>query len=587
MSHYADLARFARPFRTQYLIAAVLLAAGTVCILVLPQRVSDFIADLPRTSGPHDSGGLLAIGVQILALALGQAALAALYTYIVSIVSERVGVELRARFFNRLMRQTLADDAGQQAGAKASEFISDLAIIQSAYGDTAVSFVRHILFTIGALIAMFLVDVRMAATTLISTAVVAGVIGLFVAWLSRSLVRMQVERSRVVASLLEAAGNRYVIQAFRKEAYFQALFDATLDRAFRIIRQYQRIAVLINPVAFVILSIAVSVIVLVGVEQVAAGRMRGTEIVTFLTYAVILVAAISQAGMTAGQLRQAQLMYRKHEKMLQDDPVVAAASDPSPPSDVVDMAAGYRFHDVDYTYPGSAVPALRDVSFFVPAGRTTALIGESGSGKSTVAALLMGLLRPQRGRIDRGDQPGLGIGIVPQEPFLFRATIADNIRFGRAEIDEAAIRRSAQAAQINDHIMQLPDRFQHMVSEDGDNLSRGQQQRIALARALAGRPGTLVLDEATASLDVASERAIGVALKNLRGQTTIVVIAHQGSLIDDVDHLVVMKAGRVVFEGSPADWRLNGNNSFVEHAGLRLAERRMTDAAMPAARSLG
>lgn len=555
MTDIAELARLARPFRTQYLAATVLLVAATACILILPQRVSEFLTLLPAYREHADLGALRAIGVQILVLALAQAALVALYTYIISIVSERVGMELRARFFDRLVGQTLADDGGEQAGAKASEFISDLATIQSAYGDSALSFVRHLLFTLGALAAMFTTDVRMAVTTLLGTAIVAAVIGIFVASLSRSFVRMQAERARVVASLLEAAGNRYVIQAFRKESYFQGLFGQTLDRAFRIVRRYQRISVLINPVAFVILSMAVSAIVFVGIEEVAAGRMEGSEIVAFLTYALILVAAISQAGMTSGQLRQALMMYRKHKRMLVDSSVIRVEH-PGAPVRPGDAPPAFQFEGVTFRYPGSSAPALQDVSFSVPAGQTTALIGESGSGKSTIAAILLGLLDPRAGFVRRGDDAQASIAIVPQNPFLFRATIADNIRFGRPEIGDEAIRRSARTAQIDDHIALLPNRYQHMLSEDGDNLSRGQQQRIALARALAGQPGTLVLDEATASLDVVSERAIAVALGALRGRTTIVVIAHQGSLMDDVDHLVVLKAGRVIYEGSPTEWRL-------------------------------
>ncbi len=591
MKQISSLTRYARPFRTQYLTAFILLAAGTVCILVLPQRLGEFVEQLSQIHGRQDSGKLLSTGLQILALALAQAVLAALYTYIVAIVSERVGVQLRSRFFSRLMYQALAEDGGRQAGAMASEFISDLAIIQSAYGDAVVSFARHGLFTLGALAAMFLINLRMAAITLASTAAVAAVIALFIALLSNSLVRMQAERAKVVASLVEAAGNRYVIQAFRKEDYFHGLFDATLGRAFRVIRGYQRIAVLINPVAFVVLSLAISAIVYVGMAEVAANRMKGSEIVTFLTYATILVAAISQAGMTAGQLRQALLMYRKHEGMLSDGPVATILDRPGPRPALAGTAAGaaplgLSFENVDYHYPGASAPALTGVSFVVPAGKTTALIGESGSGKSTIAALIMGLLQPRSGSIIAVGGNADGIAIVPQNPFLFRATIAENIRFGRSDIDDAMIRRSAQAAQISEHIMQLSDKYDHLISEDGNNLSRGQQQRIALARALAGNPGTLVLDEATASLDVASERAIGVALKNLRGQTTIVVIAHQGSLIDDVDHLVVIKAGRVVFEGQPVDWNADTKGSVSDFSAPCVLVSDRTATAESTARSI-
>jgi len=491
------------------------------------------------------------IGLQILALAQAQVILAAMYSYIVSIVGERVGLELRARFFDRFMRRTAASD-GERAGAKASEFVADLAIIQSAFGDTAVSFVRHVLFTLGALAAMFLVDFRMAFATLLGTALVAAVIIAFVAAMSRSLVRMQEKRAVVVGSLLEAAGNRYIIQAFRKEDYFRDLFDSTLRSAFLVIRRYQRFSVLMNPAAFVALSMAVAGIVVVGSKEVSVGRLEPADILAFLTYAVILVTAVSQIGMTAGQLRQAFLMFHKHEALLAVG-IAVRQRYTSKSQQVSSVGIAFRFIDVNFTYPKCTNTALRSVNFSIPEKKTTALLGASGSGKSTVAAILLDLLHPQSGNIEKPTKCE-GIAVVPQEPFLFRGTVSDNIRFGRSELSNEVIRSSAVMAQISDQVNQLSDGYSHVISEGGGNLSRGQQQRLALARAIAGGPSVLILDEATASLDVASERAIASALRGMRGETTIIIIAHQGSLIEDVDHLIVLDAGSVLYEGPPDAW---------------------------------
>ncbi len=192
----------------------------------------------------------------------------------------------------------------------------------------------------------------------------------------------------------------------------------------------------------------------------------------------------------------------------------------------------------------------------MPAGKVTAIVGESGSGKSTLAAMLCGLYQPQRGSIamlgDGDESIGMGgcypgqIAMVPQEPFLFAGTILENITFGREEITEARARRAADAARIHDFIAALPNGYHTNLDEAGKNLSRGQRQRIAIARALAGEPTAVILDEATASLDIVSERAIKAVIDDLRGSVTFVIIAHQGALLSGVDHCVALRCGEVI-----------------------------------------
>jgi ABC-type multidrug transport system fused ATPase/permease subunit len=193
---------------------------------------------------------------------------------------------------------------------------------------------------------------------------------------------------------------------------------------------------------------------------------------------------------------------------------------------------------------------LNEVSFSIPAGKITAIVGESGAGKSTVVALLANLLQPATGAVYCAAGSGQ-IALVPQNCFLFSDSIRENIRFGRHWLTDEQVERAACAAQIHQFILGLPDRYNHQIEEGGANFSRGQQQRIALARALCGQPSVLLMDEATASMDVISERAIRHVLQRLRGSMTIVVIAHKGEMLSDVDHLIVLDQGNIVYEGKP------------------------------------
>ena len=206
---------------------------------------------------------------------------------------------------------------------------------------------------------------------------------------------------------------------------------------------------------------------------------------------------------------------------------------------------------------------LSDLSFGIPAGKVTAIVGESGAGKSTVASIICGLYQPKEGWVEvlgadgeptglRPDVLGARIAIVPQEPFLFAGTILENITFGPNPSADAQAHQAAAAARIHDYILGLSGGYHAGIEEAGKNLSRGQRQRLAIARALAGNPSVIVMDEATASLDVVSERAIKAVIDDLRGSVTFVIIAHQGALLTGVDHCVALSRGTVRAEGTIA-----------------------------------
>jgi ATP-binding cassette, subfamily B, bacterial len=546
-----------RPYGLSYGTAFALLAVATALILLLPQKVGELIGLIADSGGRIDKAALWSAGVEVGIIVVAQAIFASGYGYVVSRVGERIGNALRSRFFRALIAEPMSVSDPRQSGAIANQFVSDLAIIQSGLSDSLVGFTRHSLFTLGALAAMFTINARMALITLASAAIVAGVCSAFIFVATRVMTQMQIERGSIVSLLIEASNNKYAIQAFRTNAYFHGRFEKRIARAFAVIARYLKITALINPVALTVLTVAAFVVVSFAVDEIVAGRLEVASLVTFLTYVLILVAAIVQVAVTAGQLQLAGAMVEKHEELL------FAAPEPAlDPARAVSTAAnarppGYRFANVDYSYSGASKAALSGASFTIPAGRTTALVGESGAGKSTIALLLLGLAKPTAGTIevvaDGAWADGPQVAVVPQNPFLFAATITDNIVFGRPGIDTAGVRRAAQMAQIAGHIESLDEGYANWVEENGQNFSRGQQQRIALARALAGSPTMLVLDEATASLDVGSERAIRLALKQVAGQSTILIIAHQGDLLTDVDHLIVLSAGKIVYEGAPGD----------------------------------
>ncbi len=231
------------------------------------------------------------------------------------------------------------------------------------------------------------------------------------------------------------------------------------------------------------------------------------------------------------------------------------------------------FKDVSLAYQAGE-NTLSNLTFSVEAGKTTALIGPSGGGKTSIADLMLRLFEPTEGQITLDGVPAKDVslsewrnafGYVSQDIFLFNGTIEDNIRFYRPELTQADIEEAARQANIYDFIMSLPDGFKTSTGDRGVMLSGGQRQRVVLARALVGKPKVLVLDEATSALDQESESLIQSSIKNLHGQVTVLIIAHRLSTVENADHIMVLERGRIVEQGSPAELRAKPDSYFAKH----------------------
>jgi ATP-binding cassette, subfamily B, bacterial len=562
---------FMAPYWASYIFSIVLLIGSTATVLLLPHQIGILFQIL---GGPQSGITIDAVrncGLFIVGLLVVQALFGSAFSYISTLISERIGNDLRYRFFVSFIRKPYREESPSLSGEVASEFVSDLTIIQSGLGETLISMVRHVLFTIGALFAMFFVNVKTAIITLAGALTVAIILFLFSRSATTIVKKIQISRAEVVGKLLESINNRYVIKAYRKESYFENQFVNLLSNYYAGVKKYSFVISMVNPVGIIILSTSLVVIIYSGIEQIGSGHMAASDLVTFLIYVLILVSSIVQAGLKGANLQQSAEMCVKHSHLLIKNWAPEGGNGAAneavgrlPHLAAVDKAASghrqpvkFEFDEVSFRYPGASVPALKGVSFTIPAGKTTALVGESGSGKSTVAALLVGLLEPDTGHIVAHGQAGLSpglIAIVPQEPFLFAATIDENIRFGRDDLGSSAVVDATKKAHIEQLVNSLPGGIEHFLHEGGDNLSRGQKQRIAIARALVNRPGTIIFDEATASLDKASEYAVAQSLSELHGIATILVIAHQGQLLDGIDHLVELKDGVVSYEGDPTIW---------------------------------
>jgi ATP-binding cassette subfamily B protein len=561
-----DLLKLTRAHTGMYCTAVVALIAGSLAFLFIPSQLGRLVASLQPIAaggGAREAANAVFASAALLST-YGVASL--VYTFLVSLVSERIVNDLRQRFFCNLLEQRLDKQTPKALGEIASEFSSDLSLVQNGLSTTLTDCIRHALVTVGATAALFLIHFQMTVLALLGIFCVAGVVIVFIRRATASMLAVQQYRAKLMALLLEAAANAYIIQAYGRTSWMSGRFASSLNETFtRIWRQLLLMASM-NPVCLAVFALVMAALGMYGVQELRSAHLSLAQLISYFTFAALMVASVSQVGHLATRLRQAGAIVAKHRHMLTASELSVEPTHTEKPRKATGTAKrpyGFDVRNVSFTYPGKGAPAVSDVSFVVPPGKITAIVGESGGGKSTLAAMLCGLYEPQHGSVQILDSEGTAvdmelagletqIAIVPQEPFLFAGTVVENITFGRNEISVTDARRAATAARIHDFITSLPAGYDTQIQEAGKNLSRGQRQRIAIARALAGRPSVIILDEATASLDVVSERAIKALIDELRGGVTFVIIAHQGALLSDVDHRVLLKSGKIVSDGQPS-----------------------------------
>ncbi|WP_317215932.1 ABC transporter ATP-binding protein [Gluconobacter sp. GP1] len=541
MNSLGALLALTRGYRTSYGIAIAGLMCGTALFLLLPQELGIFLEDLSKTGGVNE----LKICLRVSFILMIQAVIMAGYSYIVASTAERIGNQLRERYFSTLLASDIVQTKMRQGGEIASEFSSDISIIQSGLSDVLIASLRHITFVIGAVTAIFLIDGELALITLTSVLITGLIMLLLIRRATASSLAVQVARGQVLSRLIECTNNLFIIQTFSRERWFFDKFIETNEVAYKYIRQQSLMIAVVNPVSMLFFMSALLTIVVAGVHRIRVGAITSAELLSTLTYALILVSAVSQVGLSFGRLHQSAELLNKHKNKLAS---ISTIPDMEPAQSIEKGPINVVLNSVSYTYPGSKRPAIRDIGFEVTAGTITALVGNSGSGKSTIVSIIAGAIRPDCGNFNFGDnEPQFKrIAVVPQEPHLFSGTIFDNIAMGRPGINFDDVFRAAQMASIDELITSLADGFDHILAEGGRNLSRGQQQRLALARALADSPGLLILDEATASIDVHSEKLIGNAISALRGKVTVVIVAHQSALLGLADQKIVVNAGSLV-----------------------------------------
>ncbi|WDG18849.1 ABC transporter ATP-binding protein [Microbacterium sp. Clip185] len=564
-----------RPLRAKLVLAAVVLVVSTALRVVGPALIA-FGIDNALPAVLNEMDWLPTIGVVAVYLASGLlgAALIGWYAVVAARLTQAVMLDLRTRIFRHTQRLSLEFHESYTSGRIISRQTSDLDTIRELLDGGLNELVSGVLFGAFTLIALLLVDWQ--------SGVVLIVMGIPLALLMRWFYRrsqMVYRESRVISAkvivhFVETMTGIRAVKAFRKEkrgdVEFGELSEQYRDVNMRSIRLFGTF----EPGLMAISTLSLGAVLLFGGIRVAGGALEIGVLLAAVLYVRNFFSPLQEVAMFLNSYQSAAAALEKVSGVLEEEPTVP---EPAHPVALERPRGAIRFDDVAFGY-GDGRVVLPDFSLDVPAGQTIALVGTTGAGKSTLAKLVSRFYDPTRGSVtlDGVDLRTLGsadlrraIVMVTQEAYLFSGTVADNIALGKPDATLDEVRDAAMAVGAHAFIEALPDGYDTDVNKRGGRVSAGQRQLISFARAFLANPAVLILDEATASLDIPSERQIQSALGTLLADRTAIIIAHRLSTVAIADRVLVMEHGRIVEDDAP-EALIGGTGTFARlHAAWR------------------
>ena len=540
------------------LAVVALLAVQVTCELMLPRYMADIVnVGIVQAAG-GDMGYLASMAGSMFALCFGSIAAAAAAGYLASRLAATIARDLRARLFSRVMQLSPAQVNHFTPSSLITRSTNDITQIQM----TIVMLLRVVMLApIMAIVAIIQVlALGSGLIWIVGAALLAvlAVISVLYVLAMPHFRKMQSLVDRVNLLAREMLDGVMSIRAFGREGHELEKFDGVSRDLMQTQLFVNRAMILMMPALTLIMNLATVAIVWFGAQGVAVGTMQVGDIMAFITYAMMIVMAFLMISMVAVLLPRAEISAGRIDEVLSCDPAVHEPKSPKS----LDGAAAHgelSFQDVGFAYPDAEGMVVEHVSFRTYPGKTVAIIGSTGSGKSTLVQLAPRLYDPTEGSIslDGTDLKDLSlselrhrIGYVPQQSFLFTGTIASNVAYGTEGLTDEELKRAIHLAQADDLVAASPEGTDSPIVQGGTNVSGGQRQRLAIARALAMKPEVLVLDDSFSALDFATDARLRRALAEHAGDMAVVVVAQRVASIMQADEILVLDDGKVVGQGT-------------------------------------
>ena len=555
----ALLGSLLRPYRLTVALLALVVVVENLARLSVPLLVQRGIDHgiPPILSGGSTHTLMVIVGV-LCGVVLIQAISRMFFLQRSGRIGQKVLLELRRRVFRHFQRLDIAFHERYTSGRVVSRSTNDVEAIQDMLETGFDSLITAVLTLIGTAILLVTLDVRLGLMCLAAFPVLVALVWWFRNESAKTYRRVRESAALVIVQFVETMTGIKAVQAYRREPRNQEIFEDIADRYKADNEQTFRLLAIFMPGVKLVGNITTGVVLLYGGYRVLHGQMTIGTLAAFLLYLRMFFEPMQEISQFFNTFQSASSALEKLAGVLAERPGI---KDPERPVRLERVRGDVAFHDVHFSYVPER-PVLPDLSFSVPAGQTVALVGTTGAGKTTIAKLIARFYDPTSGSVtlDGVDLRDLSqselrrhVVMVTQENFMFDGTVADNIRFGRPDATDAEVAAAAAAVGADRFIDALPDGYDTDVAKRGGRLSAGQRQLVAFARAFLADPAVLILDEATSSLDIPSERMVQRALETVLADRTALVIAHRLSTVQVADRVLVLEHGRIVEDGAPDD----------------------------------
>ena len=555
-----------KPYWRELLAVLVLQVLATAMSLYLPNLNAQIIDD-GVVKGDTDL--IWRSGALMLLFSLVQAAGQIGATWFGALTAMSLGRDLRAAIFDRALSFSTREIRDIGASSLLTRTTNDVLQVQTIAQTTLTIIVGAPIMMVGGFVMAVREDFGLSWIIAVSVAVLGVAVSLLVIFASPLFQRMQTNLDNLNRVLREQISGIRVIRAFIREDHESKRFEGANEDVYSVTLRASRWMVLLFPIAMFMVNISSVAVIWFGAFRIDSGDIQIGQMTAFLNYLIQILISVMMSTMLLFLAPRSAVSADRILEVLDTEPTVAPPADPVAPQELTGVV---EFRDVTFTYPGAEDPVLANLSFTLAPGRTTAIIGSTGSGKSTLVNLIPRLYDVSSGEVlvDGVDVRHLDpdalwsrIGLVPQKPYLFSGTVASNLLYGRPDATQEQMWEALRIAQATDFVEKLDGGLAAHIAQGGTNVSGGQRQRLSIARALVKEPAVYVFDDSFSALDVATDARLRAALAPATAERATLIVAQRVATIRGADEILVLEHGRIVGRGTH-DELLASNATYQE-----------------------